>query len=325
MEAWVRGLLRKYGTPLERVRFHHFPAYEPWCRDHGPIFVAREHNGSAGTSRGGLGLQCLGQQVSAVRSGRRHPAARRQIARAAAVFSGHRDGRRLDRSQRPGHGADHRGVPAQSQPQSRSSTKAQIEQYLRDYLGVTNVLWLGEGIVGDDTDGHIDDLTRFVNPTTVVTAVEEDPADANYELLQENLKRLRGLRDQDGKPLRIVELPMPGLLEYEGPAFAGQLREFLHRQPDGGGPDVPPRQRRKGAGDLAKGISGPAGHRNRFDGIDLGPGLVSLHQPAGTQRDEFSIFDFRFSSSSRITARRTNCGQQAKMNAWPTHPPADCQ
>src|SRR6202040_1267157 len=67
-------------------------------------------------------------------------------------------------------------------------TKQQIEQNLKSYLGVTNVLWLGDGIVGDDTDGHIDDLTRFVNPTTVVTVVEEDPADANYGILQDNLK-----------------------------------------------------------------------------------------------------------------------------------------
>ena len=91
---------------------------------------------------------------------------------------------------------------------------------------MTNILWLGDGIVGDDTDGHIDDLTRFVNPTTVVTVVEEDPADANYGLLQDNLKRLRGLRDQDGWPLRIVELPMPGLLEYQGQRLPGSYANF---------------------------------------------------------------------------------------------------
>ena len=104
--------------------------------------------------------------------------------------------------------------------------QAQIEQYLKDYLGVSNVLWLGEGIVGDDTDGHIDDITRFVNPTTVVTVVEEDPADANYHLLQENLKRLREFRDQDGNKLRIVELPMPGLVEYEGQRLPASYANF---------------------------------------------------------------------------------------------------
>src|SRR6185436_10825819 len=82
--------------------------------------------------------------------------------------------------------------------------KTQIEQYLGDYLGVSNVLWLGDGIVGDDTDGHVDDLTRFVNPNTVVTVVEEDPRDPNFGILQENLKRLRTLSDQAKEPLRVV-------------------------------------------------------------------------------------------------------------------------
>src|SRR5437763_12999474 len=95
-------------------------------------------------------------------------------------------------------------------------SRDEIEQRLRDYLGVTNILWLGDGIVGDDTDGHIDDLTRFVNPTTLVTVVEHDPADENYHMLQENLRRLRTLRDEQNRPLRIVELPMPARLEYDG-------------------------------------------------------------------------------------------------------------
>jgi agmatine deiminase len=88
------------------------------------------------------------------------------------------------------------------------------------------VLWLGDGIVGDDTDGHIDDLTRFVNPTTVVTVVEEDPADENYELLQENLKRLQTMKDQDQQPLRIVELPMPRRLEYEDQRLPASYANF---------------------------------------------------------------------------------------------------
>src|SRR6185436_1635149 len=105
-------------------------------------------------------------------------------------------------------------------------TKSQIEKYLRDYLGVRNILWLGEGIVGDDTDGHIDDLTRFASPTTLVTVVEEDPADENYKILQDNLARLRALRDQDGKPFRIVELPMPGTIEYQGQRLPASYANF---------------------------------------------------------------------------------------------------
>lgn len=91
-------------------------------------------------------------------------------------------------------------------------SREQIENYLKEYLGMRHVIWLGDGIVGDDTDGHIDDLSRFVGPRTVVTVVESDPADENYPMLQENLKRLREARDQDGKKLDIATLPMPGFI-----------------------------------------------------------------------------------------------------------------
>ena len=90
--------------------------------------------------------------------------------------------------------------------------RRQIEQYLKDYLGVTKVLWLGEGIVGDDTDGHIDDIARFIAPDVIVCAVEDDPSDANYEILQDNLGRLRSMTDASGHPFEIVTLPMPGIL-----------------------------------------------------------------------------------------------------------------
>ena len=89
-----------------------------------------------------------------------------------------------------------------------------------------HILWLGDGIEGDDTDGHVDDLTRFVDPTTVVTGVEEDPADTNFEPLQENLKRLGSMKDQDGQPLRVVTLPMPSRLEYEGQRLPASYANF---------------------------------------------------------------------------------------------------
>ncbi len=91
------------------------------------------------------------------------------------------------------------------------------------------ILWLGDGIEGDDTDGHIDDLTRFVGERTVVTVVEEDESDTNHAPLQANLERLRGLTI-DGKPLEIMTLPMPGEDCAGRSPFAGELREFLHRE-----------------------------------------------------------------------------------------------
>ena len=92
----------------------------------------------------------------------------------------------------------------------------QIEKYLRDYYGVEQILWVDEGIVGDDTDGHIDDTVRFVNADTVLATVESDRTDENYALLQHNLQQLKAMRLIDGKPLNIIELPMPSPLSYEG-------------------------------------------------------------------------------------------------------------
>lgn len=91
-------------------------------------------------------------------------------------------------------------------------SKTEIEQKLKDYLGVAKVLWLGQGIVGDDTDGHIDDIARFVGPNAIVCAIEDDPQDANYKLLQDNLRRLQLMTDANGKPFEIVTLPMPGIV-----------------------------------------------------------------------------------------------------------------
>jgi len=91
-------------------------------------------------------------------------------------------------------------------------SRTDIEQYLKDYLGVDKVLWLGEGIVGDDTDGHIDDIARFVARRVILCVVEDDPADANYKLLQDNLHRLRLMTDPQHRPFEIVTLPMPGVV-----------------------------------------------------------------------------------------------------------------
>jgi agmatine deiminase len=90
-----------------------------------------------------------------------------------------------------------------------SLSREEIGAYLQEYLGVSTVVWLKEGITGDDTDGHIDDVARFSDPSTIICAVEEEPDDVNYPALQENLRILRGARDQDDHPFTIVPLPMP--------------------------------------------------------------------------------------------------------------------
>jgi agmatine deiminase len=104
--------------------------------------------------------------------------------------------------------------------------QSQIEAYLRSYYGVDNILWLGDGIVGDDTDGHIDDLTRFVNETTVVTVVEEHKHDENYSVLQNIVKSLNTFRLENGKQLNVVELPMPSGVVHEGMRLPASYANF---------------------------------------------------------------------------------------------------
>ena len=104
--------------------------------------------------------------------------------------------------------------------------KKHYEKVFADYLGIKNVIWLGSGVVGDDTHGHVDDITRFVAPDTVVTAVESDPSDANYEPLRENIRRLREAVDQDGKSLSIIELPMPSPVLFEGRRLPASYANF---------------------------------------------------------------------------------------------------
>ena len=212
-------------TPLDRVHFHHFPAYEPWCRDHGPIFLVRNQNGQNGRAIVDWDYNAWGGKYppfdldDAVPQ---HVARYRNL----PLFS---PGIVMEGGSIEVNG---RGTVLTTEAcllnknRNPHLTKAQIEQFLSDYLGATNVLWLGDGIMGDDTDGHIDDLTRFVNPNTVVTIVEEDSQDENFAILQDNLKRLRTLKDEDGTPLRIVELPMPGRVEFDGQRLPASYANF---------------------------------------------------------------------------------------------------
>jgi agmatine deiminase len=106
-------------------------------------------------------------------------------------------------------------------------TKADYEAVFKEYLGVTNVIWVGDGIEGDDTHGHIDDLCRFVNEDTIVTIIEDDQKDANYQPLQENLKRLQNAKLENGQTPKIVCLPMPKRLNFEGLRLPASYANFL--------------------------------------------------------------------------------------------------
>jgi agmatine deiminase len=115
---------------------------------------------------------------------------------------------------------------SETQQRNPGMKREDYEKIFADYLGLRNVIWLGSGIVGDDTHGHVDDITRFVAPDTVVTAVESDPNDPNYEPLRENIRRLREATDQDGKSFSIVELPMPAPVFFEGRRLPASYANF---------------------------------------------------------------------------------------------------
>ncbi len=106
-------------------------------------------------------------------------------------------------------------------------TKADYEAVFKTYLGVTNIIWLGSGIEGDDTHGHIDDLARFVNADTIVTVIETNTKDANYKPLQDNLKRLQAATLETGKKPKIVTLPMPKRLDFDGVRLPASYANFL--------------------------------------------------------------------------------------------------
>jgi agmatine deiminase len=113
------------------------------------------------------------------------------------------------------------------QVRNQGFTKQDYEAVFKEYLGVTNVIWLGNGIEGDDTHGHIDDLARFVNDDTIITVLEDNPKDANYKPLQDNLKRLQTSTLENGKHPNIVTLPMPKRLDFDGIRLPASYANFL--------------------------------------------------------------------------------------------------
>jgi len=215
MAAGVRQLLASAGVALDRrsgpgaVIFHHHPTNDAWCRDHGPIFLQRETaSGRREEAIVDWGYNAWGgkyppfdlDDVIPTRVGKKYGI---RVFEPGIVM----EGGSLDVN---GQGTLLTTESCLLNPNRNPGlTREQIEQHLRDYLGVSHILWLGDGIEGDDTDGHVDDLTRFTDAGTVVTVVEEDPRDPNYAPLRDNLERLRGMRDQDGQPLKVITLPMP--------------------------------------------------------------------------------------------------------------------
>lgn len=222
MLAFAAEQIGKAGADMARVHFYPNPTNDAWCRDHGPAFLVGSGGGKAivdwdYNAWGGkyppydlddviptligkqLGLPVFHPGIIMEGGSVEFNGAGTLLTSTCCLLNPNRN---------PSLGRD------------------QIEGYLSGYYGVDQVLWVSEGIVGDDTDGHIDDTVRFVNEDTVLTVVEANPQDENYGLLQQNLKELKQMRLLNGKQLNIVELPMPSAVVYEDQRLPASYANF---------------------------------------------------------------------------------------------------
>ncbi len=209
MEARVRALLLQGGVDVERsVRCFQIPTDDAWVRDHGPIFVVRQKDGRRERALLDFGFNAWGGKYP---PWQRDDAVPQQMAEQLGLprfpLPWILEGGSID-----GNG---RGLVLTTEScllhpnRGAGRTREMLAAMLERTLGAKRVLWLAGGIEGDDTDGHIDDVARFVDASTVVAVLEEDAASPHAAILQENARRLRRMRDLDDKPLRVVPLPMP--------------------------------------------------------------------------------------------------------------------
>ncbi len=231
-ELKARRILNSVGVDLSRVEFFHFPTNRGWTRDFGPIFVhrrlrrlsevaiarfrfnawARYSDWERDDGVPELAAKALGCKVFPVR------------------FKGHDfvlEGGSIDVN---GLGTlittEECLLHSTTQVRNPGLNREEIEKVFYDYLGVINVLWLGRGIAGDDTNGHIDDICRFVGPRTVILCHEENSSDVNYRPLQENRERLEGMKLEDGTKLEVILFPMPAPLYLNSQRLPASYANF---------------------------------------------------------------------------------------------------
>jgi agmatine deiminase len=230
-ERRARRVLGRAGAPLERVEFFRFPTDRGWTRDYGPLFLRRS------AARAELAIARFQFNGWAKYPDWKRDA--RVAERAAAALKLRlfraRVGRRDVVLEGGSVEVNGRGTVLTTeeclldpvvQVRNPGLSRADLEAVLRDYLGAGQVLWLGSGIAGDDTHGHVDDLCRFVSPHTVVLCRETDRRDANYGTLAANRERLAAMRLEDGAKLEVVDLPMPAPLYFDGQRLPASYANF---------------------------------------------------------------------------------------------------
>ena len=207
MQQKATDLLVAAGVDMSNVHFHLHPTNDAWCRDHGPAFLLNRNDPSKRAivdwNYNAWGNKYPPYDLDDVIPTRIAEKMGLPVFYPGIVMEG--------------GSVDFNGAGTVitssacllNENRNPHLNQSEIEQYLMDFYGQDQVLWVDEGIVGDDTDGHIDDTVRFVNEDTVITVIEENKDDENYALLQHNLKQLKAMRLLNGKQLNIVEIPMP--------------------------------------------------------------------------------------------------------------------
>jgi len=224
MQQKATQLLMAADVDLSMVAFHLHPTNDAWCRDHGPAFLLNKQDPSK--------RAIVDWDYNAW--GNKYPPF--DLDDVIPTKIGEKLGLPVFNPKiiMEGGSVDFNGAGTVitstacllNENRNPHLNQAQIEQYLMDYYGQDQVLWVDEGIVGDDTDGHIDDTVRFVNEDTVITVIEENKDDENYDLLQQNLKQLQAMRLLNGKQLNIVEIPMPDPVIWEEQMLPASYANF---------------------------------------------------------------------------------------------------
>jgi agmatine deiminase len=249
-EKRARKVLHRANALSDKITFHCWPTDRVWTRDSGCTFVVSASDSGKLRSPAGKSVarptrRGTGGSLAAIKwrfnAWAKYPNWKKdeeigsRMAKAARaheirpVFNSERvvlEGGSIDSNGRGTLLTTEECLLSTEQQRNKCLGREDYENVFRDYLGIKTVIWLGGGIVGDDTHGHVDDISRFVAPDTVVTVVEKNSSDPNYAALQENVRRLRAAMDQDGKPLRLIELPMPRPVIFDGRRLPASYGNF---------------------------------------------------------------------------------------------------
>ena len=213
----------------ENVHFHHWPTDRIWTRDSGCAFVFENES----TQLAGVKWQF--NAWAKYPNWKRDEKIGSLMARAAGAIHiqavlGKKpvvlEGGSIDVNGQGTLLTTEECLLSRVQQRNPGMKKRDYEKIFAEYLGASNIIWLGSGIAGDDTHGHVDDITRFVSPDTVVTCVDADPGSENYDALRDNVRRLRDATVEDGKPLATIDLPMPAPVYFDGRRLPASYANF---------------------------------------------------------------------------------------------------